>query len=239
MDITSLLNWYKKQDTPFSAYLRGDNVADALSRNVDKVGSLLQTPEGALDLVNPMAKVAGLLGTVKNMATQKKAIDTFGITKNPKETGFILDDGRKLDFSGRHYASGYKKEGDKFVPSQKTISGKTDDYLANNRTVDHRQASSEIGGDSSLWEDLIKFQDDTGAVRYYDNVGASLADTNKPSVKQIETLIDDFKYKDYPLNIDIDTSSGYSKASKEFKNPDIFSVMEWMVDLDLEQDLLL
>ena len=56
-------DWYKEQDTPASAYLRGDDVGEAYDRALDRNISLLQTPEGAMDLVNPMAKVGGLLGT--------------------------------------------------------------------------------------------------------------------------------------------------------------------------------
>lgn len=56
-------DWYKEQDTPASAYLRGDDVGEAYERALDNNISLLQTPEGAMDLVNPMAKVGGLLGT--------------------------------------------------------------------------------------------------------------------------------------------------------------------------------
>lgn len=56
-------DWYKEQDTPASAYLRGDDVGKAYERALDNNISLLQTPEGAMDWVNPMAKVGGLLGT--------------------------------------------------------------------------------------------------------------------------------------------------------------------------------
>lgn len=60
---TKAYNWYKEQDTPLSAHLRGDDVGEAVNRSLDQNLSLLQTPEGAMDWVNPMAKVGGLLGT--------------------------------------------------------------------------------------------------------------------------------------------------------------------------------
>lgn len=54
----------------------------------------------------------------------------FGYTDNPNEAGYILSDGKMLDFSGRANATGYK--------DRKPIS-KNGDYLANNRVVDHRE----------------------------------------------------------------------------------------------------
>lgn len=64
-----VLEWYKNLDTPFSAYLRGDNVGEAYERALDQNLSLLQTPEGAMDLVNPIAKVGGLLGRIYPLKT--------------------------------------------------------------------------------------------------------------------------------------------------------------------------
>ena len=55
---------------------------------------------GALPLVPSMA------GIIKNKNLHDAAIDYFGKTQNPNETGFILDDGTRLDLSGRHYATG-------------------------------------------------------------------------------------------------------------------------------------
>jgi len=66
----------------------------------------------------------------------QKAVNHFGVTDNPREAGYILPDGRLLDFSGRHYAVGYK--------DKKPIEGKPD-YLANQRNVDHREVYDVVG----------------------------------------------------------------------------------------------
>ena len=218
-------DWYKEQDTPASAYLRGDDVGEAYDRALDRNISLLQTPEGAMDLVNPMAKVGGLLGIVKNPATQKVVKSHFGTTLNPKETGYILDDGTRLDFSGRHYAGGYEKQGDRFIPTK-------DDYLANQRSVDHREVGEYLGksldGYDYGWDGLTKFMDETGAVRYDNSGGVSLIDTNMPSKTQIETIVNDYKSSGNPLYIDIDNKSGANLASQEFNNPTIDEVFDWI-----------
>ena len=68
--LNGLLDWYTQQDTPLSAYLRGDNVSEAVNRSLDQSLQNLTTPEGAMDLVNPMSKVAGMLGTVSKFPNQ-------------------------------------------------------------------------------------------------------------------------------------------------------------------------
>lgn len=68
--LNGLLDWYTQQDTPLSAYLRNDNVSEAVNRSLDQSLQNLTTPEGAMDLVNPMSKVAGMLGTVSRFPNQ-------------------------------------------------------------------------------------------------------------------------------------------------------------------------
>ena len=221
--LKNLYQQYLQSDIPAASLLRGDTseFLPSVNRNLDQNLSLLSTPEGAMDLVNPMAKVGGLLGIIKNPATQSSAKSIFGITINPKETGYILDDGTRLDFSGRHYAGGYEKQGDRFIPTK-------DDYLANQRSVDHREVGSELQGYDYGWEGLSKFMDETGAVRYDSVGGISLIDTNKPSKKQIEMIVNDYKSSGNPLYIDIDNKSGANIASKEFNNPTINEVFDWI-----------
>jgi len=209
-------------ETPLGYMVRGD-----MSGAVNKLGSNAKLRVDAM--MNPETAIetgfdfmgGGLLGVVKNPATQASAKSIFGTTLNPRETGYILDDGTRLDFSGRHYAGGYTKEGDRFVPTK-------DDYLANQRSVDHREVGSELEGYDYGWEGLSKFIDETGAVRYDATSGVSLMDTNKPSKKQIETIVNDYKNSGNPLYIDIDNKSGANIASKEFNKPTLSEVFEWI-----------
>ena len=63
--LKNLYQQYLQSDTPAASLLRGDTseFLPSVNRNLDQHLSLLSTPEGAMDLVNPMAKVGGLLGT--------------------------------------------------------------------------------------------------------------------------------------------------------------------------------
>ena len=57
---------YKQSDTPVATLLRNEpkNFIPSVARNLDQQLSLLQTPEGVLDLVNPVSKIGGLLGSI-------------------------------------------------------------------------------------------------------------------------------------------------------------------------------
>jgi hypothetical protein len=94
---------------------------------------------------------------------EQRAKDAFGITNDIREAGYMTPDGSLLDFSGRHYASGYHKEGDRFVPdgrgqTRHTVPNQgrpiytaTPDYLAGQRNVDHRELSPlGMGSDEGM-----------------------------------------------------------------------------------------
>jgi hypothetical protein len=87
---------------------------------------------------------------------QKKMLSHFGATKNPREAGYILNDGTMLDLSGRHYATGYSNS--KPLPGQP-------DYLKNARAVDHRELPEGL--------DLQAVQEQGNAIRFSD-IGGDL-----------------------------------------------------------------
>jgi len=184
---------------------------------------LIGTGIGKAALVGGAKLAPLLMGIVKNPSLEKAAIEHFGITHSPKETGYILDNGTRLDLSGRHYAGGYRKVGDRYIPE----AGQPD-YLRGERAVDHRELGDldQVGGS---WSGLSNFIDQTGAVRYQPEFGISLIPTNKPSPKQIETVVEDFRAKKSPLIIDIDhAKEGYNLASKEFAKPNTQEVLDWL-----------
>ena len=165
-----------------------------------------------------------MAGTLKNVALNDLAKSHFGTTFKPQETGFILDDGTRLDFSGRHEAGGYKKLGDKFMPEV----GKPD-YLRGERATDHRTVTQVMPDSQYGWDSLAKFIDETGAVRYMPDTGVSMVHTNKPSEAQIAKIVNDFKMSGDPLLIDIDhMRNGSNLASGEFAKPTMKSVKEWI-----------
>jgi tetrahydromethanopterin S-methyltransferase subunit F len=206
-------------EPPLYRFMRG-NVQSFLNSIPDPSK---MTPEQQLAMGVNANPIMGLLGTVRDPRLVQAATSHFGITHNPRETGYILDDGTRLDLSGRHYAGGYMKQGDRYVPEP----GQSD-YLRNERAVDHRElgALDQVGGS---WSGLSNFMDQTGAVRYSPETGISLLNTNKPSQKQIETVVEDFRAKKIPLIVDIDNSKeGYNMLSKEFQKPNTSEVMDWI-----------
>jgi tetrahydromethanopterin S-methyltransferase subunit F len=206
-------------EPPLYRFMRG-NVQSFLNSIPDPSKMTLEEQLAMGLNANP---IMGLLGTVRDPRLAQAATSHFGITNNPRETGYILDDGTRLDLSGRNYSSGYMKQGDRYVPEPGQL-----DYLRNDRVVDHRELGDLVGAGSGN-ERLTTFMDQTGAVRYSPDTGISLLNTNKPSQKQIETVVEDFRAKKIPLIVDIDnTNEGYNMLSKEFQKPNTSDVMDWI-----------
>ena len=181
-----------------------------------------ETPEAEY-AYQQMMKVGGLapLGILRNAGLQSSAMKYFGTTNSPSETGYILDNGRRLDFSGRHYATGYEKQGGRFVPS---AGGR--DYLQGGRNVDHRELGDLVPGQG--FAGLSDFINQTGAVRYMPDTGISVVGTNMPNSAQIQKAVEDFRRSRTPMNVDVDALSGSNLASQEFARPTVDSVMEWI-----------
>jgi len=172
------------------------------------------------DMLMPMVGMASK--AVKGLMPEKlakKAKNFFGTTLNPKETGYILQDGTRLDLSGRHYSSGYKKTSQGYKPE----TGKPD-YLRGDRMVDHREIYDVVG--ESGTEGMLKFQSSTGAVRYMPGTGISV--TQLPTRQQIKKVVRDFRQSGDSLLIDIDSPKGDVIASTEFIKPTVDSVMDWL-----------
>ena len=100
---------------------------------------------------------------------EENLINVYGITDNPKEAGYILKDGKMVDFSGRGVAQGYKKVNGKFVAEK-------DDYLKDSRTTDHRDLwevfdGIEHSGKMSQEDRMNVLMKKTGAIRFSPNGG--------------------------------------------------------------------
>jgi hypothetical protein len=169
--------------------------------------------------INPV-----IAAVVKDSAMADLAKSHFGTTLKPQETGFILDDGTRLDFSGRHEAAGYKKLLDKFVPENGQI-----DYLRGERATDHRTVNQIMPNINYGWDSLSTFIDKTGAVRYMPETGVSMVHTNKPSEAQLAKIVNDFRMAGNPLLMDIDHARhGSNLATTEFTKPTLKEVSEWV-----------
>lgn len=80
--LKNLYQQYLQSDIPAATLLRGDTseFLPSVNRNLDQNLSLLSTPEGAMDLVNPMSKVGGLLGRTAYHGTPH-IFDKFDVSK--------------------------------------------------------------------------------------------------------------------------------------------------------------
>lgn len=168
---------------------------------------------------------------------QKKLLSYFGTTQNPKEAGYILNDGSMLDLSGRHYATGYV--------DKKPIQGEPD-YLRGQRNVDHRELPegldftevqskgntvrfSDINGDLNVqltkgqnitpeqWNTLSKIKQRERGKIYYD-ISDLLKDSRLDSgeAKSIEHLKDISK-KYLPVAAGLTMASLYSPQAAQAK----------------------
>jgi hypothetical protein len=144
---------------------------------------------------------------------EKLAKRHFGVTDSLEETGYVLSDGTFLDLSGRHQAIGYVRRGDRFVPKR----GQPD-YLANQRSVDHRQLSSEIFdavGTGEGSEAMFIFLRETGALRLMPGAGFLVA--RMPTFESVDRVIREWHHAfgREPLYVDIVApGSPYGRASR-------------------------
>jgi hypothetical protein len=134
------------------------------------------------------------------------AKEHFGITKDIKEAGFILENGTMLDFSGRHNAVGYKNK----IPDK-------DDYLKGQRGTDHREIkdifSTPKAGTNGT-EEMIGFMRDCKAIRVSGLKDSLNLDFIKNISKEQEELLRHFEGRE--AYVDIDDLNGIAVCSKEF-----------------------
>jgi hypothetical protein len=190
----------------------------ALPGLLGKTSSELRAEANALRFPNENLNI--------NAELAQSAKDYFGVTRSPNETGYIMQDGTRLDLSGRHYAGGYEKQGDRFVPK----AGETD-YLGGDRAVDHRELYDLKGlkEGEHQWDAVEQLMRETGAVRYMPNQGISIINGQKVSDKQLKAIVSDFRKSGNSLTVDIDPVGGGSRAvSKTFDRPTVEGVREFI-----------
>lgn len=142
----------------------------------------------------------------------QRAIAMFGLTRNAREAGYILPDGRMLDFSGRHYSGDYRRDGE----SWKVHRGP--DYMQNMRYVDHRELDHE---DEELTTDkgtdgMLEFMRRTGAVRWMPGQGFGVC--VMPTPRQIAVIIANWESDDL-INIDVTDASGTDHGTQVRPKP--------------------
>jgi hypothetical protein len=113
---------------------------------------------------------------------QANAKKYYGITNDPREAGYIMNDGTMLDFSGRHYSPGYEKG--KPIPGQP-------DHLKGMKNVDHREVNIKaLFNDERSYdpnERMLKFEIEGNGIRVSggeNDVSVMLQDGQNPTEEQ-------------------------------------------------------
>ncbi len=151
-----------------------------------------------------------------------KAKQHFGETKNIREAGYLLHDGKMLDFTGRHQqGSTYKRnEHNENVVSK---AGERD-YSAGSRAVDHREVHPVVGKGGT--EGMHHFMKKTGAIRLYPEQEFGIhvhGPHNKEQLKHIVRHVRGYKHE---LSVDVDHK--HNTHSKVFKSPTVDAVHDWI-----------
>jgi hypothetical protein len=165
-----------------------------------------------------MADIKAILKLIEEAAAKAdtKAAETakkyFGITDDPREAGYILPDGRMLDFSGRHLNDAYEMKRGRYVPTD------GEDFSAGQRNTEHREISELYDdpdeGLSLLNDPSVVFPDDqrpfipmsdfmrrTRAIRSVPEMG-SFSMMNYPSPRQLAAMkkqLRSFQEYDHPV----------------------------------------
>lgn len=130
------------------------------------------------------------------------AVENFGITNDPREAGYILPDGRMLDFSGRHWGGGD----------------------GGSRIVEHNDISEVDGIEGGGTDAMVEFMARTGAMRVDVNAGIASSAQN-PTPEQMGVLSVATRGK--PLSLSLITTDGRIVADRELARSNAGSIREF------------
>jgi hypothetical protein len=181
-------------------------------------------------------KAPGRLGAIKsggepvpNMDAVEEAKRAFGKTFDSKESGYMTPDGLLLDLSGRHYGSGYKNVGGKFVPER----GQPD-YLRGHRVVDHREipeSVSDMYGGEGGTAGMRKFMEETNSLRLAPEAGG-FETSFVPTKEQAISLANRYRYSTEPLAIDVvHPKTGENLGSTLMSKPSAEQIRDYVAGL--------
>lgn len=130
------------------------------------------------------------------------AVSNFGITNDPREAGYILPDGRMLDFSGRHWGGGD----------------------GGSRIVEHNDIGEVEGIEGGGTDAMVEFMARTGAMRVDVNAGIASSAQN-PTPEQMGVLSVATRGK--PLSLSLITTDGRIVADRELARSNAGSIREF------------
>jgi len=144
----------------------------------------------------------------------ESAVKRFGLTRDITEAGYILPDGRLLDFSGRADA-GYVRRGDFYFPAD---GGR--DWMKGSRGTDHREVEWEgMPPYKETWMPMVEFMR-MGAVRIDQSGAITLHGRNGITAAQKSRLADLLIESDGNAFLDMEDDDG-KRASISMGNAKI------------------
>lgn len=168
---------------------------EAAHAQLVKIAHRLERETGSpLGLDNP--EVAARFGSTEDFKPEepliRAAVKEFGITSNPMAAGYVLPDGRMLDFSEEGGGGG--------------------------RTEDHRAVERLDGINGSRADAMVDFMNRTGAIRV--DFSSGMFETQRPPTdKQIRTAVRAAREADRPLMLEASRPDGSPRASFELERP--------------------
>lgn len=156
------------------------------------------------------------------------AVEVFGTTQDPAEAGYILSDGRMLDFSGRHVEEDPKRK----------------NLYSGSRNLDHRSIEQIKGLKKVTFEGkkvqvswtyaMQDFMARAGAVRVDASAGA-ISSMQKPTEAQYKRLQQIVKEFERSLYIDVVDADGRSVAFRELPKSQAWMVRDFFEASDYYQ----
>lgn len=124
---------------------------------------------------------------------KQEAIKKFGLTNNIDEAGYIMDDGKLLDFSGKNQGGS-----------------------SGSRALDHRDVNTmdSITQTDSATEGMVDFMNKAKAIRI-DNKQGAINSIGFPNEEQMQTILRNIKNFELPIRIQIDNEKGNQIGSEE------------------------
>ena len=169
---------------------------------IDKISTGIQRLQGNVEFIKNKVKEElsqEVSGGRKTTSLINQAVKEFKTTTDINEAGYILPNGRMLDFSG-------KREGQ---------SG------GGGRPIDHRAIARIKGIEGSYTDGMNEFINNTGAIRVNSSKGLGINIYRPITSQQKTTILRNIRGKEYFL-IDISDVGGISIWQKEIEMPRVY-----------------
>ena len=152
----------------------------------------------------PIDHPVNYMPSVSNEIAFSGAIKNHGLTRNINEAGYILPDGKMLDFSGRHWTDEYRLKDDQWQLKKSNQI----DHMAGQRQVDHRDINYDGVPADEQWSGMVDFMS-RGAVRVDAQAGmVSVHGRNPVTARQEAKIKEIADLKDGQIYLDAEDDSG-------------------------------